>query len=194
MSIEKKELRQQLVADINALPEEYIKESNEGLFNRMIELPAFKEARVIFTYYSFRREPDTLKLIDYTLKAGKTVTFPVCFKGGVMEARAVSSVSELAPSSYGLMEPSESTRVFTPEELDFIIVPALAYDRQGYRLGWGGGYYDRFLVRTNAFKAGVARERLLREKLPHDKYDVPVDCIVTERKARLQGGASLKSG
>ncbi len=79
-----------------------------------------------------------------------------------MEARAVASTKELVTTSFGLMEPLASNHVVVPEELDFIIVPALTYDLDGYRLGWGGGYYDRYLLRTRAFTAGVTRERLLR--------------------------------
>jgi 5-formyltetrahydrofolate cyclo-ligase len=67
--------------------------------------------------------------------------------------------------------------------LDFIIVPALTYDREGYRLGVGGGYYDRFLLRTNAFTAGVARERIMRDMLIHEAHDIPVKCVVTEKNA-----------
>ncbi len=190
MILDKKTLRKQILTEIDALPAGYITESDKGIFSRMTDLPAFRKARVIFSYYSIEREPDTVRIIEYALSRGKTVTLPVCFKGGEMEARAISDVGELTRAGFGLLEPLSSERVILPEELDFIIVPALTYDLDGYRLGRGGGYYDRYLSRTGAFTAGAARQRLLRDTLPRDAHDISVDCVVTERKARLLGGAS----
>jgi 5-formyltetrahydrofolate cyclo-ligase len=145
-------------------------------------MPEFVKARVVFSYYSLGREVDTVRLLQYALDAGKTVALPVCFKGGIMEARAITDLKELTRSDYGLLEPLNSERVVLPEELDFIVVPALAYDCDGYRLGWGGGYYDRYLTKTGAFRTGIGRHRLLREQLPREAHDVPVDCVVTEKR------------
>jgi 5-formyltetrahydrofolate cyclo-ligase len=102
-----------------------------------------------------------------------------------MEARTIKDLSELSESSYHLREPLSSVCVIPPEALDFIIVPALTFDSAGYRLGRGGGYYDRYLLKTNAFTAGIARERLICEAVPREAHDVPVRCVVTEKKARL---------
>lgn len=185
MNAEKAALRKQIIEKTEALPAAYLQQSDKGIFDIISNMPEFVNARTIFSYYSLGREPDTVKLIEYALHMGKTVTLPVCFKGGIMEARAIGCLSELSESSYHLLEPLSSTRVFTPEELDFIIVPALTFDMEGYRLGRGGGYYDRFLVRTGAFTAGIARERLMREVLPREAHDVPSRCVVTEKRARL---------
>lgn len=189
---EKAALRRRLVGKINALPEEYIASSNEGLFNVLVALPEFAAAETVFVYYSLNREPDTIRFINYALKAGKTVSLPVCFKGGVMEARVVENLEGLERTKYGLLEPLSSTRVLPPEALDFIVVPALTYDKDGYRIGWGGGYYDRYLAQTRGFTCGVARERLLVDVLPREAHDVPVLCVATEKEARLHGGASQK--
>lgn len=185
MNSEKAALRKEILAQTDALPEDYIRDSDGGIFDYMIRLPQFQAAQTIFSYYSLGREPDTIKLIEYALNAGKTVALPVCFKGGIMEARAISSLSELSESSYRLLEPLGSTRVILPEALDFIVVPAVTFDLNGYRLGRGGGYYDRFLKGTPAYTAGVARERLLKNSLPREAHDLPVMCVVTEKSARL---------
>lgn len=190
MNEAKAALRRQILADTDALPAEYIAESNAGIFEQLKELPEFQSARTIFTYYSLGREPDTHKIIDLALSLGKTVTLPVCFKGGVMEARAISDVKELVCSAHDLMEPLQSARVFKPEELDFLIVPAVTYDVAGYRIGRGGGYYDRFLCLTRGFSAGLAREVLLMDAVIREAHDRAVACVVTEKKARLPGGAS----
>lgn len=189
MNIEKTALRRQTIEKIDALPSDYIAESNLGIFENLIRLPEFSRAQTIFAYYSLKREPDTIKILEYALQLGKTVTLPVCFKGGIMEARAISDFNELTESSYHLLEPMSSTRVIQPEALDFIIVPALAYDIEGYRLGFGGGYYDRYLVRTQAYTVGVSRERLICDVLPRETHDVPVMCVITEKKARLRNGS-----
>ena len=181
MNNEKDLLRKQLASEIEALPEDYITASDEGIFKQIIEMPAFQKAQVIFAYYSLGREPDTVRILEYALGQGKMVTLPVCFKGGVMEARVVLSLNELKETHIGLLEPLDSKQVILPEDLDFIIVPALTFDKDGYRMGKGGGYYDRYLSRTNAFKVGVGRQRLIRETLPREAHDVSVDCVVTEK-------------
>ncbi len=187
MKLEKKTLRKQIIEQSDALSAEFLAESDKGIFEIITNLPEFKSAGTIFTYYSLGWEPDTVKLLEYALLLGKTVTLPVCFKSGIMEARAISSLSELSESWYHLLEPLSSTRVIPPEALDFIVVPALAFDRDGYRLGRGGGYYDRYLLKTQAFTTGVTRECFFREVLPREAHDVPVRCVVTEKKARLAG-------
>ncbi|NLM84488.1 MAG: 5-formyltetrahydrofolate cyclo-ligase [Clostridiales bacterium] len=182
----KKQLRREIREKINSLPAEYIEESDAGIAARVCSLPEFINAKTIFTFYSIGREPDTHRIIRRALEMGKTVSLPVCFKGGIMEARAIKDIGELRPSQMmGLMEPLDSKIVIAPEEIDFIVVPALAYDEEGYRVGYGGGYYDRFLVRTKAYTVGITREALMMDAVPREAHDIPVQCIVTEKKARL---------
>jgi 5-formyltetrahydrofolate cyclo-ligase len=185
MNMEKKALRKEIIEQTDALPAEYLAKSDKGVFENIVSMPEFISAGTIFTYYSLGWEPDTVKLIEYALQAGKTVTLPVCFKGGIMEARAIGGLSEISESWYHLLEPLSSTKVIPPDALDFIVVPALAFDHDGYRLGRGGGYYDRFLFKTKAYTAGVTRERLIRDVLPREPHDIPVQYVVTEKRARL---------
>ena len=101
-----------------------------------------------------------------------------------MEARIVKSLSELKPAVLGIPAPPDASPAIAPQDLDLIIVPALAFDADGYRLGYGGGYYDRFLRGVSAFTIGLARERLFVEKLPRELHDVAVKCVVTEKEVR----------
>lgn len=190
MNTEKAALRKQVYEKIDNLPEDYIALSDQGIFDNLIKLPEFQKATTIFTYYSMNREPDTRKIVEYALSQNKIVALPVCEKCGVMNARAIKSASELSMTSLQLLEPLASTRVIQPEAFDFIVVPALAYDYNGYRLGYGGGYYDRYLLKTKAFTVGIARELLMYDTLPREKHDIPVHCVITEKEARLQKGAS----
>ena len=102
-----------------------------------------------------------------------------------MQARIVKSLEELHPAMLGIPAPPETAPVILPTELDLIIVPALAYDKSGHRLGYGGGYYDRYLRDTPAFTIGLAREFLMKEKLPTQPHDIAVKCIITENRVLM---------
>ena len=179
----KKELRKCLFKDIAALPDKYISESNAHISYNVFSLKEYTAARSIMIYYSVEREIDTLMIADAALAAGKTVAFPYCYRGGIMDAKIVDSLGELEVSMLGIPAPLESARVIAPAELDLIIVPALAYDLEGYRIGYGGGYYDRYLVNLDAFTVGLARERLVKDRFPREAHDIAVKCVITESSA-----------
>ena len=98
-----------------------------------------------------------------------------------MYARIVKDLSELKPAMLGIPAPPDTAPIIKPEELELIIVPAFRYDKAGYRIGYGGGYYDRYLSGLPAFTAGIARKRLMKDDLlPVEAHDIPVNCVVTE--------------
>jgi len=173
-------LRKSIREEIAALPDDYVSDSNKGLFRCVTSLMEFIGARNILLYYSVEREPDTLLIANAALSAGKTVAFPYCFRGGIMQARVVHNLSELRPAMLGIPAPQGDAAIIAPEELDVVIVPALTYDRTGYRLGFGGGYYDRFLYGIPAHTIGLARERLIRDELPKEPHDIAVKTVATE--------------
>ena len=173
-------LREHLGEEIAALPDEYIVGSDRGILKRVISLKEFSEARNIMIYHSVKREPATLEIAETAMDMGKRVAFPYCYRGGVMEARAVDSLSKLVPSILGIPAPTDTAPVVAPEELELVIVPALTYDFKGYRIGYGGGYYDRFLSGVAAFTVGLARESLMERELPREPHDIAVLCVVTE--------------
>jgi len=176
----KTQLRKIISEEISALPDDYLAKSDKGLFSRVVSLEEFAAARNIMLYFSVKREPATLEIAKSAMSLGKTVAFPYCFRGGIMEARAVKSFDEFRPAMLGIPAPPDSAPVIAPGELDLIIVPALAYDRYGFRLGYGGGYYDRFLNGLTAFTVGLARDRLIKENLPAQPHDIAVKCVITE--------------
>ena len=177
----KTEMRERLQAEIDALSIEYISSSNEGIYSNIITLNEYSKARNIMLYYSVKREIDTVMLAKAALADGKTVAFPTCLKGGIMNAHIVNDLSELKPAMLGIPAPPETAPIIKPGELELIIVPAFRYDRAGYRIGYGGGYYDRYLSGLSAFTVGVARKRLMKDDLlPFEPHDIPVNCVVTE--------------
>ena len=164
------------------MPDDYVSASDNGLLSQVISMREFSAAGNIMIYCSVEKEPDTREIAEAALSMGKTVAFPLCSRGGIMQARTVQSLRELRPAMLGIPAPPESAPVIRPEELELVIVPALAYDRSGYRLGYGGGYYDRYLSGTTAYTVGLARERLIRDELPREWFDIAVKCLVTERE------------
>ena len=178
----KAELRMQISDEISALPDSYIFASDEGVFRRFLSLDEFDGARNIMMFHSVKKEPSTIEIAKTALSMGKTVAFPLCYRGGIMEARIVTNLAELRPAMLGIPAPPDTAPAISPEELDLIIVPALAFDKRGYRLGYGGGYYDRYLSGIPAFTVGITRERLVKDELPTQAHDIAVDCIVTEER------------
>ena len=186
-SEEKSLLRKEAKTAISSLTDEYITISNKGIYERVISSAQFIDAKKIMIYYSIDREPATHDIAKIALDMGKTVAFPLCYSMGIMDARIVSNLADFSTSVsvIGIPSPPETSPIIPPEELDLILVPALAYDLNGYRLGLGGGYFDRFLQGLPAYTIGLARERLIRDILPTEPHDVPVNCIVTEEKVRI---------
>ena len=144
----------------------------------LLAQPFYRDATVIMTYLSYKSEVDTLSLCRQMLSDGKILCAPVCGKAGEMKAYGFSDLSELSPSAMGILEPPQK-RLFLPEAIDFIIVPGCAFTTQGYRLGYGGGYYDRYLPNTDAVTCGIFYEALKTEFTP-DETDVSLSYIITE--------------
>jgi 5-formyltetrahydrofolate cyclo-ligase len=165
-----------------ALDAEYLVRSDAGIAPRLFALPEFEDARTVLFFYSVGHEPDTHLLIERALEIGKTVALPESRANGIMVARRITSLGELVPGKYGIPAPTADMPEIAPEEFDFVVVPALAYDLGGYRLGRGGGYYDRYLPQTRAFKCGAARERMFFPRVAREEHDVRVNCVVTETK------------
>ena len=179
----KRELRERIREEIAALPGDYIAQSDAGIFAMVTTFKEFIDSRNILIYCSVEREPDTAGIAGTAFAMGKTVAFPCCYGGGIMRAGAVGGIGELVPAILGIPAPKESAPVIMPDAFDLIIVPALTYDYAGYRIGYGGGYFDRYLRGLPAFTIGLAREHLLMDTLPREPHDIAVKCVVTEKAA-----------
>ena len=182
----KKQFRKGVQADIAALPEDYLKMSNEGIREHFLSLPEYEDAGTIFAYISEGREPDTVGILQAALAAGKTVALPISLDDGVMEPRAIRSLDELTEGRFHIPAPPADAPLVKEEDIDLIIVPAVTFNSRGYRLGRGGGYYDRFLARSDAFSVGLGRDRLIRE-VPLEDHDQGVACLVTESGVKRFG-------
>jgi 5-formyltetrahydrofolate cyclo-ligase len=181
MAYDKAAFREKTARAIAALDSRYIAESDAGIYLQIIALPEFIAAKTVLLYYSVGREPDSHRLIEHALARGKTVALPASLPDGVLEARVIGTLDGLSKRALGIPAPADGAALLLPEALDFIAVPAMTFDRAGYRMGRGGGYYDRYLPKTGAFTAGLARERLVAGEFPREPHDFPVKCLVTEK-------------
>jgi len=179
---EKADLRKQLMGHEAGLTKNYITESNAGIIRNLFSLEEFQRSETVLFFYSIWSEPDTHEMIRRAFDLGKTVALPKTYPKGIMTARKIEGFDGLTPTRFGIPEPAESAPLIKPNELDFIVVPAVAFDREGYRLGHGAGYYDRYISCANAFACGVAREKMLVPRVPREKHDIRVKCIVTENE------------
>lgn len=154
------------------------------IFRRLTGLREYASCRTLLTYVSKPIEVDTLALIHAALAGGKRVAVPRCVEGSRrMEFYLIRSLEDLAPQSFGVLEPlRDRCRLLTDFRNSICVVPAFAYDREGYRLGYGAGYYDRFLSRFSGPKIGIVYSHDMHTRLWHGRYDVPVDLIVTDAR------------
>ncbi len=160
-------------------------EKDEMIFCSVIDSPSYKNADVIFTYYSVRSEIDTVKIINKALSDGKKVALPKCTdnKGHMDFYFIEDSADSLVDGFYSIKEPDAfKCELAVPGKKNICIVPALSFDTKGYRLGYGGGYYDRFLQNFNGEMIGLCYEECLCDALPYNEYDIKVDIIVTDKK------------
>ncbi len=165
----------------SALTGEERREKDREIFNNLMSMPEIQKARSVMIYLSFGSEVDTFRILEELLKSGKSVYAPVTDpKTCHMTAVRVENQADLKRGAYGVAEPGGNTSL-APQELDVILIPGLVFDESGGRIGYGAGYYDRFLRKTNAVKAALCYELQLVEKAETDPWDENVDCIVTER-------------
>lgn len=155
-------------------------EKSMQIFEQLITVPEFKRADRIYTYVSMDNEIDTIMLIDYSLSIEKRVFVPRV-SGKDMEFYEISDISELSPGYMGIYEPDINGKEPDYSRTGFMCMPGLAFDRSYNCIGYGGGFYDRYLsVENKLYKAALAYEAQLLESIPAQDVDVRPDMIVTE--------------
>ena len=158
-------------------------EKDAAILKRLLELPEYKAATLVLTYVSTAIEVDTLELIRRALAEGKRVAVPYCIPGKIdMLFCEIFSLDDLTPGSFGVLEPDPEKQPVLREFSDSVcVLPGLGFDLEGYRLGYGKGYYDRFLSKYPGTNLGVCYNVCLKPLLPHGRYDRMVDVLVTEK-------------
>jgi 5-formyltetrahydrofolate cyclo-ligase len=157
-------------------------EAAERLAERMFEVPAVRAARTVLSFSSFGSEVPT-EAIARRLRGQETRVLLPYLEEREIQAAAVVAGDPLVATTYGPMEPAARIPV-DPQEVEVVLVPGLAFDRRGYRVGYGGGHYDRFLTRlqTQTLRIGIAFDGQIVPSVPHGPEDEPVDLVVTDRR------------
>lgn len=187
MKKEKRALRKKIIQERDRFSRAEIIEKSASIANKLYALPVYRKAKVVMFFVSFGSEVDTRPMIEGTIQTGKLALVPKAIPETreLIPSKVIDWVHDLEPGSYNIPEPSqESLRPQDPEVIDLLIVPGVGFDLDGGRLGYGGGYYDRFFERL---KPGVplvalAFEMQIIPHIPLEDWDRRVDIIITEQR------------
>ena len=183
VTLEKQRLREERLAARETLSEQERCALDGCITQKLLATPEYAEAATVLTYVSVSSEVSTRMFIEGALRDGKTVAVPRCLPGHRLEFVAISSLDQLAPAPFNLLEPPKDLSALTEDQMNnsICIVPALLVDTKGYRLGYGAGFYDRFLSTYSGKKICLAyQQNLSKTMLPHTEFDVAVDMVITE--------------
>lgn len=176
---QKQRLRQDVHCRIRELGDRTV--LDHTILQTMIELPIWKEARTVALTLALDLEIDTIPLIQSAWKEGKLVYVPKVTKQGLV-FHEIHSLQDLEAGVMGILEPTTEK---TNHLFDLCVVPGRVFNRSGYRIGWGGGYYDRFLETFEGTTVSLAYDVQVLDGIPVEPHDVPVEFIVTERETIL---------
>lgn len=185
--ISKKDLRRQMLDRRDKLEREYCIRADQMIFHRLTKEPVYEAAGVIFVYVSTEKETDTRKILADAFGKGKTVAVPRCVGRGIMRAYEIRGPKDLRKGLFQILEPGDNCREVKPEEIDLAVVPCVSCSPDGARLGYGGGYYDRYLSGLRAVRAAVCREKLICDSIPTEPYDCFMDLVITEKRISRVG-------
>jgi 5-formyltetrahydrofolate cyclo-ligase len=168
----------------DAIPLAHRRAFDVAIGERLISLDEYAGAGNVLFYASFRSEVSTEELIEASIASGKEVLLPkVDDENCALTKHVIESLQDVSPGYMGIPEPV-TNHCMKVENIHLIVVPGMAFDLAGWRIGYGGGYYDRLLARVRGVRPIVALsyETQIREDIPHMEYDVPMDAIVTEER------------
>ena len=179
----KQELRTKMLAMRRALSTEIIEEWSASLVKQIISLQEYKSARRIMAFLAMKGEANLDWFIQYALQEGKEIYIPVCKQNRQMEAGRLTDMNHFQKGSMGLRNLPDGYSVLCPEELDLVLIPAVACSPDYKRLGMGAGYYDRFLSRISYEKrVAVIWDFQMTDLIPVEPHDEKVAKIVTEKR------------
>jgi 5-formyltetrahydrofolate cyclo-ligase len=181
----KKQLRKEMLQLRSALTASEVATKSKAILNRLLAMEAYRSSGFIMTYLHFRNEVETTMLVQKAMADGKKIVVPVT---DTVNRRLIPSLVEHFPEdlevgTMNILEPKgDALRLCNPLLIDLVIVPGLVFDLQGYRIGYGGGFYDRFLPLTKpgVVTVGLAFELQIVERFEHSPYDIPVNYVLTE--------------
>lgn len=183
--LNKKDIRKHILGRRDKVELDIRREWDKGIFSKLIYSEFYKNAKIIFAFVSFESEVDTHQIINQALKDSKTICVPrIESKERGMEIFKINSLDELETGYFGILEPKKSCPSIDPQKIDLILMPGVAFDREGGRVGYGKGFYDNFLRKMNkkVDKIALAYDFQLLDKVPMDEFDVRIDGVITEQQ------------
>ena len=187
----KKALRAGLRATYREQNDEECRRIDREIIQRVISSDLFQNSQRVFLFASAGKEVYTHDLIELAYAMGKTVALPRCYDNGIMHFYRYNGI--LVKGKYNIPEP-DTDELLVPKMGDLMLVPGLAFDSDGYRVGQGGGYYDRYLEKQHCTTVGVCRNRFLLTQAPRTWNDLPVNYVITESDMfKCENGASVEA-
>lgn len=188
---EKKKLRSLMLKKRGYLSEEENKQCSRKIRSTLINLDTFKNANVIMLYLSFKNEVDTYNIVKWCFEQGKRVIVPYCIKetSTIVPCEITNLDVDLVKGSYGILEPKvDCLKKVNIDDIDVVIVPGVVFDINCNRVGFGAGYYDRFLSKAkNPLQTiALSYDFQVVDKVPADEFDKPLDMIITEKRIILK--------
>ena len=177
MLVERRDMTKQEISDFSSI-----------IINKLKKLPIYKTSKSVMLYLSFENEIDSSEIIEDCFREGKRVIVPFCDNSdmSITPTEIKDTITDLHTSKMGYIQPKrESLSPVDISDIDLIILPGIAFDRKGYRVGFGAGYYDRFLAEVN-FKVptiGLAYDfQIIDSFIQMEDYDIPIDYVMTEER------------
>jgi 5-formyltetrahydrofolate cyclo-ligase len=184
----KQELRGRMRSLRRVLPHAACAERSAAVCARLCELAAFANARTLIGYFAYQKETDPAAALRAAEQAHKTVGLVRVEDGGGLGLHRHREGDAVEHNDFGIAEPLAAAERIAYQDVDLVIVPALAIDARGHRIGYGQGYYDRLLPKlTRAFKIAIAYDFQLLLEAPSTQNDVAVDCVVTDKRTLMTG-------
>ena len=177
---EKKQLRSIVKQKIALLSKAYCKHADQAIFERVTALKEYQQAKTIFAYVGRADEINTKPILLQAWQDKKRVCVPLCIGKGIMEAREIKGLDDLQVGAYGILEPKEGMPFIEPTAIDMALIPCMTGNIKGQRLGYGGGFYDRYLTKGTFCRVLLCRQKLMEQQIPTDDHDMLMDIVVSE--------------
>ena len=179
----KEDIRKRLLNIRRYLSREEVLEMSRNIKERLFALSEYKSCKVVMFYIAHDNEVETREMIIESLHSKKVLIPCTSLERNMIYPVEIENLDDLERGAFGILEP-RNKKIYRGD-IDVIIVPGIAFDPRGYRIGYGKGFYDRFLIGTNALKIGIAYDFQIVNRIPEDENDVPVDMIVSEKRVLL---------
>jgi 5-formyltetrahydrofolate cyclo-ligase len=182
--MEKKEMRKKVKQLLTQLTDEEKQRYSEAIAKKLYALPVWNKVKCIGITISRGNEVNTMPIIEKAWREGKKVCVPKCNPTEkTMTFRKIDSFEQLESVYFGLLEPIESvTEEVKAAEIDLMVVPGIVFSKDGYRIGYGGGYYDRYLEDFTQLTLSLAYSVQIAEQVPIEPHDIPVQMIITNEE------------